>query len=768
MSRRSDGDNAPADSSRWQGHDFIDSGARERYWSNRDADDDTPSDLQPPAGLSPIPHAPPQSGHSSLIDVAVGHERAQAAGYFFSPSRTTSTPRKRQLISPSPTRWRQQQQYNSGGNDRHEQKYDEDGLVASNHRNRVPQPSSSERPLEASTRRQKWPDHVSVEREDSNEDQASRLRSSRMAVRHPRHSSAQSRRYRAAAAHHTHASPSRSTTETDEEAASLVGDDSDDEDIPMPPEVPPPRSKLKYSRRVAVSCSASEVSDDEEDDVVSVVCQRCSHVIQLSSKLFQLYKREERWHGYAPRPHCPSCGARIAAMSTSDTEEEGRDGSRRSAWRRDKRISPQRKEQRAPLDRYRPRGDNKEEVIIPTRDEEEENYSTSDDRRQPLRHDHRASVREKTTSRKLGADATVNEYFVPQLPYLMLDMMPQLSPSSAKQGSSSPRRPHEMVTPWDVSACTACCLQMGTCAAGVCCCCAMPCVLLSERRRLLLHEVRSRYICCAGAFPCCVPPRRLRPELYYSVSEASQRRRGPRSPAPAARIAADGFFTLQSVQGVSSPSSLVNRGNGLPFDGCYRNTRKTLTNASHFSAETPSDTTSCCGCIMCVDSTCYCDCSQRCCTTCAHPTACCLSCPLCCLGCELCCCAPCALLANRLLIRQHYRLAPDPTLDTGAECCYTCCLQCLLCQPCCASGASAVPSHAAVQLGKGKSPPVTPSVLASTSCCGPMAMTIAASLAAVCCLLPCASCAMAQQRDQIERRGYPQYVEISPGNIDMY
>ncbi|KPI86037.1 hypothetical protein ABL78_4906 [Leptomonas seymouri] len=356
--------------------------------------------------------------------------------------------------------------------------------------------------------------------------------------------------------------------------------------------------------------------------------------------------------------------------------------------------------------------------------------------------------------------------------------------------------------PWATPGCTACRWQCGAAMAGVCCCCVMPCVLFRERQHLLLHQIKSRYVCCAGAFPCCVPPVSLRPELYYTVSteyfDPSPRARRCRAAPPrdsqrplywgnamevsresasesseenfrcvregscsasqgAVRVAA-----FRSTTGIASPASLVNPRTGLPLEGCYRNMEAGCSkkHASDGGAGLTGGT-SCCSCITFVDSTCVLNCDCRCCLNCIHPTAHCLACPLCCLLCELTFCVPCALWANRLLIRQHYNLGPDPAIDDGAACCYACCLGCCTCHT--ASVASQrrlllQPQQTRHNRLAAKSAEPSPSL----SCWSELATSVAACLAAVCCLCPCAACSLAQQRDQMRRLGFPLVVKVPP------
>jgi hypothetical protein len=364
--------------------------------------------------------------------------------------------------------------------------------------------------------------------------------------------------------------------------------------------------------------------------------------------------------------------------------------------------------------------------------------------------------------------------------------------------------------PWATTGCTACCWQGSVALAGIFCCCAMPCVLFRERQQLLFHEVESRYICCAGAFPCCVPPASLRPELYYTIKTeyidvapptppAGQRRRraarrDPDRPrywhnavevsresasestsseadvtTPHARerrhsssvdvhppVSSAPPGALRSVTGVASPSSLVNPRTGLPLEGCYHNIAASRGKraASEKGDDAVDGGTGCCDCVTCVDGTLVWDCNRGCCLSCIHPTAHCLSCPRCCLCCELTFCMPCALWANRLLIRQHYNLAPDPAIDGGAACCYSCCLQCCTCQ-----AISVVSQHHSSRVRSARK---REAHAATLSCWPQLAASVAACLAAVCCLCPCAACSLAQQRDQMERLGFPLVVEVPP------
>ncbi|CAC9491694.1 conserved hypothetical protein [Leishmania infantum JPCM5] len=402
-------------------------------------------------------------------------------------------------------------------------------------------------------------------------------------------------------------------------------------------------------------------------------------------------------------------------------------------------------------------------------------------------------------------------------PYLTLDSLPcsldyvtrAAAPSNGRcrgpEGIST-LSPDGIAAPWVVGGCIACCRQAGAGLAGICCC-AMPCVLFRERQQLLLHKLRSRYICCAGAFPCCVPPASLRPELYYTIgpdylyspalyaaagrywdgvldasTAVSQQRHWHglytasndkgEGRVTSSHLAGGGrapLATFRSVNGVASPASLVSPRTGLPLDGCYSNVpfyqsgRPSTCCAT--SSAPASVGTGCCGCISCA-----CDSTRGCCLYCAHPTAYCLTCPLCCLCCEMTCCMPCALWANRLLIRQHYHLVPDTAVDGGAVCCYTCCVQCCTCL-CTRAHAPTMASAAIDKRISGTATPAASTAEAaasptSLSCWFQLSTTVAACLAAVCCLCPCAACGLAQQRDQIQRLGYPLVVDVPP-EIDM-
>ncbi|CBZ27440.1 conserved hypothetical protein [Leishmania mexicana MHOM/GT/2001/U1103] len=402
-------------------------------------------------------------------------------------------------------------------------------------------------------------------------------------------------------------------------------------------------------------------------------------------------------------------------------------------------------------------------------------------------------------------------------PYLTLDSLPcgldgatrAAEPSNGwrrGQEGASALSPDGIAAPWVVGGCAACCRQVGAGLAGICCC-AMPCVLFRERQRLLLHKLRSRYICCAGAFPCCVPPVSLRPELYYTIgpdhlyspaldasagrywdgaldasTAVSQQRHWHdlytvsngkgEARATSSRLAGGGRGLLAafcSVNGVASPASLVNPRTGLPLDGCY-------SNVSFYQGERPpaccatSSASALVGTGSCGCSSCVCDSTRGCCLYCSHPTAYCLACPLCCLCCEMTFCMPCALWANRLLIRQHYHLVSDTAVDGGAVCCYTYCVQCCTCL-CTRKHAPTMVSAAIDKRIGGIAMPGASTAEAaasptSFSCWYQLSTTVAACLAAVCCLCPCAACGLAQQRDQIRRLGYPLVVDVPP-EIDM-
>ncbi|KAG5477765.1 hypothetical protein LSCM1_05063 [Leishmania martiniquensis] len=227
---------------------------------------------------------------------------------------------------------------------------------------------------------------------------------------------------------------------------------------------------------------------------------------------------------------------------------------------------------------------------------------------------------------------------------------------------------------------------------------------------------------------------------------------------------------FSSVNGVASPASLVNPQTGLPLDGCYSNWtayRGDRSSARHAASSPPAPVgTDCCGCVTCVNETDPCDNTCDCCLYCLHPTAYCLACPLCCLCCEVTCCMPCALWANRLLIRQHYHLAPDAAVDGGSVCCYSCCLQCCTCT-CTEAYPSTAASTATHKTICGTSTSGASTAAAATSspslsCWFQLATSVSACVAAVCCLCPCAACGLAQQRDQVQRRGYPLVLQVPP------
>ncbi|TPP44915.1 hypothetical protein CGC20_11965 [Leishmania donovani] len=330
-------------------------------------------------------------------------------------------------------------------------------------------------------------------------------------------------------------------------------------------------------------------------------------------------------------------------------------------------------------------------------------------------------------------------------PYLTLDSLPcsldyvtrAAAPSNGRcrgpEGIST-LSPDGIAAPWVVGGCIACCRQAGAGLAGICCC-AMPCVLFRERQQLLLHKLRSRYICCAGAFPCCVPPASLRPELYYTIgpdylyspalyaaagrywdgvldasTAVSQQRHWHglytasndkgEGRVTSSNLAGGGrapLATFRSVNGVASPASLVSPRTGLPLDGCY-------SNVPFYQSGRPS----------------------TCCATSSAPAS-------------MTCCMPCALWANRLLIRQHYHLVPDTAVDGGAVCCYTCCVQCCTCL--CTRAHAPTMASAAIDKRISGMPRLQQARLR----------------------LPHHR---PQQRDQIQRLGYPLVVDVPP-EIDM-
>ncbi|KPA79157.1 hypothetical protein ABB37_05661 [Leptomonas pyrrhocoris] len=525
-------------------------------------------------------------------------------------------------------------------------------------------------------------------------------------------------------------------------------------------------------------------------------CDQCGYPLPEE---MEAYLQETSTYESVPRPHCPACGSRLRlslpdnAEREGEEEEEGEDNGSRS------RRTP-RPAATAAASRVQPRRS-------PAKNHEEEVNLYSDPEGTEDSNDVATAGRQQQQQQPGGvslkahaAPSQQGPVLIPKSPYLTLEFMPRsLAAATVKkpkdpwrQGRASSAE-EDAGIPWATPGCDACSWQCEVAMAGVCCCCAMPCVLFRERQRLLFHEIESRYICCAGAFPCCVPPAALRPELYYTVrtdylgapARASQRPqfwgdavevsresaneggekdlcdaqgRRPSASQPAARVAA-----FRSATGIASPASLVNPRTGLPLEGCYRNIP--VSRVKHALSNKTADFTGdygCCDCVTCENHTCVWDCGRGCCLSCTHPTAHCLAFPLCCLCCELACCMPCALWANRLLIRQHYNLASDPGIDGGAACCYSCCLTCCTCE-----AASVVSQHYSVSqqqehTSRVRSTAKPAGYPPALSCWSQLASSVAACLAAVCCLCPCAACSLAQQRDQMKRLGFPLVVEVPP------
>ncbi|KAG5500758.1 hypothetical protein JIQ42_04783 [Leishmania sp. Namibia] len=581
------------------------------------------------------------------------------------------------------------------------------------------------------------------------------------------------------------------------------------------------RGVHKHEGREGCRALSTGPEHQRPDGPLRADCAWCDY--RLPEELAE-YMQETSKYRSVPRPHCPECGAQLAPIVKD--AREGNDSSGYHNLEEPPRLSPSRRRERLSKPATPPQRDRQERqssssessgACVETADAAS---SCSDDSKHKTRPSWEAaprSSRHMTETEKSmppllprhpetpvpppraeargGAEwkATENSAMVlAKTPYLTLDSLPRSLGTSALS-------PDGIAASWVVKGCVACSRQGGAGLAGLFCCCAMPCVLFRERRLLLLHKLRSRYICCAGAFPCCVPPVSLRPELYYTMGPAylyssamgtstaaatrpqqQQHRHGLYSVTSegegwvtASRLARGGqppLAAFSSVKGVASPASLVSPQTGLPLDGCYSNWtayRGDRPSARHATwSSSASVGTGCCDCVTCDDTPDAFDNSCDCRLYCVHPTACCLACPLCCLCCEVTYCMPCALWANRLLIRQHYHLTPDTAVDGGAVCCYTCCLQCCTCtcteaypSPT-ASAATRKCLHgtatrAAITAAAATSPP-------SLSCWFQLSTSVAACLAAVCCLCPCATCGLAQQRDQIQRLGYPLVVEVPP------
>lgn len=316
---------------------------------------------------------------------------------------------------------------------------------------------------------------------------------------------------------------------------------------------------------------------------------------------------------------------------------------------------------------------------------------------------------------------------------------------------------HDSLRPWDVNACRAAHEeQSGTCLLG-CCCLTMPCVLYRERRLLLFHNITGRYICCAGIVPCCAPPPRLRPELYMSytapvIPPTTTGRAGSQSSKYAL-----GEYPVSS-RGITSIAAVTNPANGLSQYGCYsphavpplEGTGKT---ADSTAIEDPKWDLGCCQ-VFCEDGVgvikcgwsppaCCCDSKGCSCSWVRHPTGCCLACPHFCLVMEVCCCMPCALLANRLLMRQHYHLQVDPMGDVATGCCFRYCMNCLM----------------ARSVAKTSDPALASSEPPSSWLT--FARSVATCCAATSCLCCVSGCVLAQQRDLREQKGFPLLSSIN-------
>ncbi|CAD2219876.1 hypothetical protein AGDE_16608 [Angomonas deanei] len=215
-------------------------------------------------------------------------------------------------------------------------------------------------------------------------------------------------------------------------------------------------------------------------------------------------------------------------------------------------------------------------------------------------------------------------------------------------------------------------------------------------------------------------------------------------------------------RGTSCVSSLTNKHNGLPQYGCYRETQvQRQQSQPHYKESEPPAACNCCGlCIINCEVNCCRGCGRGCkdCgLPCRYPTLCCLgSCAPCCLCVESCCCLPCALQANRLLIRQHYQLPPDPCIDACPLGCYNCCLGTLYGCYCCCPSRHSKPSNV-----HRVNPYTYPS---QGGCCLQCARGWSGCCSALC-MCWTAGCALAQNTDHLERQGYPLPSVFSPPDI---
>ncbi|KAK7194151.1 hypothetical protein NESM_000328700 [Novymonas esmeraldas] len=562
---------------------------------------------------------------------------------------------------------------------------------------------------------------------------------------------------------------------------------------------PARRSHKHQSRRSGGGHRDAAAADDEEEgeeevgvfSVTSAGCAECG--CRLPEELVE-YAEETSMHRAVPRPRCPQCDVqllpRVADGPPHDAAGRGRHrarhhrrrttSSKARRGRSDKRSSSS---SSSSSDGGGPAG------VAGVRDappspaakrpplSQSRTPAAARAPRPPPRYAEPPVVMPSPPPPlppPAAAPGTAATMVLAKSPYLTLNTL-TCSLHAAGRRRQSSDDDDAVAVPWAGPGCSACSRQAGAGLAGICCCCAMPCVLFRERQLLLLHRLRSRYVCCAGAVPCCLPPASLRPELYYTMGPAYFHARATARQWPdthsfsseecdhhgAGGARADRprewppLTDFRAVTGVVSPASLVDASTGLPLEGCYANSalaisRPPETRHAAPPSVSPPAGTGCCGCIDCVGSACVCDCTRGCCLYCAHPTAHCLACPLCCLCCEMTCCMPCALWANRLLIRQHYHLSADAAVDGGAVCCYTCCLQCCTC--------SCTPAHVPATSGVA----TADAPASSMSCWAQLATSVAVCLAATCCLCPCAACGLAQQRDQVERLGYPLVVDVPP------
>ncbi|KAG5503454.1 hypothetical protein JKF63_05593 [Porcisia hertigi] len=574
--------------------------------------------------------------------------------------------------------------------------------------------------------------------------------------------------------------------------------------VHQPPDVTETcRREKEDSDGHGVFSAATERRQSQESSCAC--CVRCQY--RPPEELIR-YLQEISSRRFVPHPHCPGCGAQLVLSvkaTSSDDDDSVRDDPQKPP-RYTEHVHVSKKHR---CESQSGSAEPTTRIDRCTVDAASSFVGDLNHESQPPRGVPPESSRPKTNTAKwtpspglCHSEAPVPQYvvvdhssaepkptnimmvFLARSPYLTPESLPcSLESATRAPDTSSSRRRNRGVSsslispdnsiavPWAVNGCMALTRQAGVGLSG-CFCCAMPLVLFRERQQILLHKVRSRYICCAGAFPCCVPPASLRPELYYTMepryfhssavnaaasryggdvedanAEVSRERYrddlyggssdGGQSRLPEARL--DGgercsFAAFRSVKGISSPASLVNPRTGLPLMGCYSNCTVDQSGQSPTSAS-----------LICEECR---DCGDSCCLYCAHPTAYSLACPLCCMCFEVTFCMPCALWANRLLIRQHYHLTPDTAIDSGALWCYTSCLRHCTCTQVYTAATASAP---------------TPN---SISCEVQLATTLAACLAAVFCLCPCAPCSLAQQRDQILRLGYPLLVG-APSGMEM-